>query len=100
LEQLRSTIKKTVPDAEEVISYKMPAYKLHGILVYFAGNKHHIGFYPTPSAIEKFKEELTAYKHSKGVIQFPINKPLPFDLIAKITAFRVQENVMKEALRR
>lgn len=100
LEQLRSTIKKTVPDAEEVISYKMPAYKLHGILVYFAGNKHHIGFYPTPSAIEKFKEELTAYKHSKGAIQFPINKPLPFDLIAKITAFRVQENVMKEALRR
>src|SRR5947209_3440530 len=77
LQQLRSIIKKAAPDAEEVISYNMPAYKLNGILVYFAGYENHVGFYPTASPIQVFKEQLTAYKTSKGAIQFPLDEALP-----------------------
>lgn len=95
LENIRETIKKAAPDAEEVISYKMPAYKLKGILVYFAAYKNHIGFYPTGRGIEAFKNELTKYKWSKGTIQFPLNKPIPFGLITKIVKFRVKENLQK-----
>lgn len=95
LEIIRETIKKAAPDAEEVISYKMPAYKLNGILVYFAAYKNHIGFYPTGKGIEAFKNELTNYKWSKGTIQFPLNKPIPFGLITKIVKFRVKENLQK-----
>jgi uncharacterized protein YdhG (YjbR/CyaY superfamily) len=95
LERLRETIKKAAPDAEEVISYKMPAYKLNGILLYFAAHKNHIGFYPTGKGIEAFKNELTNYKWSKGTIQFPLNKPIPFGLITKIVKFRVKENLQK-----
>ncbi len=84
LEGLRKTIKQVVPDAEEVISYNMPAFKLNGILVYYAAYKEHIGFYPTAKPIVVFKEELTKYKTSKGAIQFPIDKPLPTALIKKI----------------
>ena len=100
LQELRSMIKKAAPEAEEVISYKMPAYKLHGMLVYFAGYDNHIGFYPTPSAIEKFKPELCEYKQAKGSIQFPISEPLPADLIKRMVQFRVTENLEKESINR
>ncbi|MFA6571343.1 MAG: DUF1801 domain-containing protein [Bacteroidota bacterium] len=98
LKQMRSLIKKTVPTAEEVISYGMPAFRLHGILVYYAGYKHHIGFYPTASGIREFKAEFSEYKSSKGAVQFPIDKPLPLDLITRIIKFRVQENIRKKEI--
>ena len=92
LRAVRSLIKKTAPDASERISYGMPGYKLNGRpLVYFAAFQKHIGFYPTDSGIRNFSAELSDYKHSKGAVQFPINKPVPFDLILKITKFRVKE---------
>lgn len=94
LEQVRSTIKETAPQAEESISYAMPAYKLNGKpLVYFAGYKTHIGFYATPTGHEAFEKELSVYKQGKGSVQFPINEPMPLDLIARITKFRVEENL-------
>jgi len=93
LEQLRATIKDAAPDAEEAISYQMPTFRLKGNLVHFAAYKNHIGFYPTPSGIEKFKEELSVYEGAKGSVKFPIDKPLPFDLISKIVKFRAQENL-------
>lgn len=92
LEEIRSVIRKAAPDATEIISYGMAAYKLGGILVYFAAQKDHVGFYPLPSAIERFKKELSDYKHSKGAIQFPYLKALPVELIERITRFRVMEN--------
>jgi uncharacterized protein YdhG (YjbR/CyaY superfamily) len=95
LEKLRQTIIKAAPKAEEVISYNMPAFKLNGMLVYYAGYKKHIGFYPTNSGITEFADELTAYKTSKGAIQFPLDKPLPIGLITKIVKFRVVENNAK-----
>lgn len=91
LQQLRNAIKKAAPNAEEVISYNMPAYKLNGILVYFAGYENHIGFYPTSLPIQVFKEELTAYKTSKGAIQFPLDEKLPADLIKRIVKFRIEK---------
>lgn len=91
-EKLRQTIKAAAPQAEEVISYQMPAYKYHGMLVYFAAFKNHIGFYPAPGGIEAFKKELSAYKGAKGSVQFPLDQPIPFDLISKIVKFRVKEN--------
>jgi uncharacterized protein YdhG (YjbR/CyaY superfamily) len=97
LEQLRVTILEAAPDAEECVSYKMPAYKYHGMLVCFAAYKNHIGFYPMPSGIEKFKKELSVYKGAKGSVQFPLDKPLPWKLIAKIVAFRAKENRAKAA---
>ncbi|MBI1729789.1 DUF1801 domain-containing protein [Candidatus Acetothermia bacterium] len=81
---MRRCIKKAAPEAEEVISYQMPAYKYHGMLVYFAAFKNHIGFYPRISGIEAFKRELSVYKGAKGSVQFPIDEPLPLDLVAKI----------------
>jgi uncharacterized protein YdhG (YjbR/CyaY superfamily) len=96
LEQLRQTIKSNVPDAEELISYNMPAFKYHGMLVYFAAFKNHIGFYPIPSGIETFKKELSVYKSGKGSVHFPLDKPLPITLIKKIIKFRVKENLEKE----
>ncbi len=95
LEQIRIIIKKAAPNAEEVISYQMPAYKQHGILVYFAAFKNHIGFYATPNGHAEFKEELSAYKQGKGSVQFPYDKPIPFDLITKIVKFRVDEDQKK-----
>lgn len=95
LQQLRAAIKKTAPEAEEVISYKMPAYKFQGMLVYFAGYKNHIGFYPMPSATGTFKKELAVYKSAKASIQFPLDKPLPLQLIKKMVAFRMMENQEK-----
>ena len=92
LKEVRKTIKVAAPEAEEVISYSMPAFKLNGILVWYGAHKEHIGLYPKTKAIEVFKKELAAYKCSKGAIQFPIDKPMPFGLIAKIVKFRVREN--------
>jgi uncharacterized protein YdhG (YjbR/CyaY superfamily) len=96
LQEVRKTIKQAAPQAEELISYNMPAFKLHGMLVYYAAYKGHIGFYPTASGIEVFKKELSAFKNSKGAVQFPIQEPIPFDLISKIVKFRVKENLEKE----
>jgi uncharacterized protein YdhG (YjbR/CyaY superfamily) len=90
LQQIRETIHKAAPDAKEVISYSMPAFKQNRVLVYFAVHTNHIGFYPTGSGIEAFKKEIAAYTHSKGAIQFPLNEPLPLELIDKITRFRVK----------
>ena len=95
LEQVRVTIMKAAPRAEELISYRMPAYKLNGIFVYFAGYKNHIGFYPTASGIAAFKDELSSYKGAKGSVQFPLDKPLPLDLIAKIVKFKLNENLKR-----
>jgi uncharacterized protein YdhG (YjbR/CyaY superfamily) len=93
LETLRKVIKESAPEAEEKISYQMPTFVLHGNLVHFAAYKNHIGFYPTPSGIDEFKEELSEYKGAKGSIQFPIEKPLPYELISKIVKFRAAENI-------
>jgi uncharacterized protein YdhG (YjbR/CyaY superfamily) len=95
LEQLRLTIKEAAPEAEEVISYQMPAFRLNGILVYFAAYKNHIGFYPSGSGIANFKEEIQTFKNSKGTVQFPINNPLPIELISKIVKYRVNENLQR-----
>ena len=93
LEKIRATIVKNAPKAIESISYGMPAYKTNGKpLVYFAGYKKHIGFYATPNGHSTFKEELSQYKQGKGSVQFQINEPIPYDLIARIVAFRVKEN--------
>ncbi|WP_171062793.1 DUF1801 domain-containing protein [Larkinella sp. C7] len=92
LEQVRETIRKAAPEAEETINYGMPTFVLEGNLVHFAGYKNHIGFYPTPSGIEAFQERLSVYKSAKGSVQFPIDQPLPLDLIADIVKFRVFEN--------
>jgi uncharacterized protein YdhG (YjbR/CyaY superfamily) len=101
LQELRATIKKAAPDAKEVISYNMPGYKLQGMLVWFAGYKNHIGFYPRPSGLEAFKKELSVYKSSKGAVQFPLDQPLPLALVTKIVKFRIKENaeeaIMKKA---
>jgi uncharacterized protein YdhG (YjbR/CyaY superfamily) len=95
LEKIRMTVRKAAPDAQETIKYRMPTFTLNGNLVHFAAFKSHIGFYPVPSGIEKFKKELSAYKGAKGSVQFPLNQPIPYDLISKIVAFRVQESMDK-----
>lgn len=99
LEQMRSIIQKAAPKAEECISYQMPAYKLHGALVYFAGYQKHIGFYPTSSGISVFQDEISNYKNSKGAVQFPLDKKLPVALITKIVKYRVKENIEKASLK-
>jgi uncharacterized protein YdhG (YjbR/CyaY superfamily) len=96
LEKLRQTICKAAPKAEEVISYQMPAFKLNGMLVYFAAYKNHIGFYPTGSGIAAFKKELAPYETSKGTVRFPIDQPLPLGLIGKIVKFRAKQNLEKK----
>ena len=95
LKKIRATIKTAAPEAEEKISYQMPTFDLKGNLVHFAAFKNHIGFYPTPSGIEKFKKELAVYEGAKGSVQFPLDKPIPYDLISKIVKFRVKENLAK-----
>ena len=95
LETIRITIREAAPDAEETISYQMPTFKLKGNLVHFAAYQNHIGFYPTPSGIDKFRDELSAYKGAKGSVQFPIDQPLPLELISKIVKFRAAENLEK-----
>jgi len=93
LEELRATIKSAAPDAEEKISYQMPTFALKGNLVHFAAYKNHIGFYPAPRGIEEFKQELSIYEGAKGTVRFPIDKPLPLELISRIVKFRVAENL-------
>ena len=100
LQQLRTTIKKAAPGAEEKIGYGIPTFTLYGNLVHFGGFENHIGFYPTPSAIEAFKKELSVYKSSKGAVQFPIDKPLPLDLVSRIVKYRVEENTVKAEAKR
>ncbi|MBD8348086.1 iron chaperone [Dysgonomonas sp. HGC4] len=95
LVQLRSIIKQTVPQAEECISYEMPAYKLNGILIYFGGFSKHVSLFPGAEAIEAFKDELVDYKTSKGTIRFSLDKPLPITLIKKIIKYREKENLSK-----
>jgi uncharacterized protein YdhG (YjbR/CyaY superfamily) len=95
LKQIRETIHAAAPDATEAISYQMPTFKLHGNLVHFAAYKNHIGFYPVPSGIEAFKDDLSVYKQGKGSVQFPLDEPLPLDLITRIVKFRAEENLAK-----
>lgn len=98
LNQMRTTIQKAAPKAEEAIAYGMPTFRLHGNLVHFAAAKNHIGFYPAPSGIVAFEDELkNKYEYSKGAIQFHMDKKLPLALVAKITKFRVKENEEKAA---
>ena len=93
LQKIRMTIRQAAPDAEEKISYQMPTFYLRGNLVHFAAFKNHIGFYPTPSGTEKFQKELAAYKTAKGTARFPLDKPIPYDLISEIVKFRVRETL-------
>jgi uncharacterized protein YdhG (YjbR/CyaY superfamily) len=95
LKQMRAAIKAAAPDAEEKISYRMPAYMQGGPLVYFAAFKNHIGFYPTASGIEAFKDEFKAYKSGKGSLQFPMNEPLPVELVTQVVKFKLEDNAKK-----
>jgi uncharacterized protein YdhG (YjbR/CyaY superfamily) len=95
LEKLRQTIKESAPGSEEAISYQMPTFKLNGNLVHFAAFKDHIGFFPTSTGRVVFKKELSKYKGGKGTVQFPIDKPIPFDLVQKIVKYRMKENLKK-----
>ncbi len=98
--QMQSIIVKACPQAEEKIGYAMPAYRYNGVLVYFAGYKNHIGFYPSGSGIVEFQHKLTEYKFSKGAIQFPLDKPVPIKLITEIVKFRAKQNEEKEMLKK
>ena len=96
LEKIRLTIRKAAPDAEETISYELPTFTLKGkYLVYFGAYKKHIGFYPAPIGIEKFTAELSVYEAGKATLKFPLDKPMPFNLITKIVKFRVKENLRR-----
>jgi uncharacterized protein YdhG (YjbR/CyaY superfamily) len=95
LEKIRMTIRRAAPEAKETIKYRMPTFTLEGNLVHFAAFKNHIGFYPVPTGIEKFKAELSGYKGGKGSIQFPLDQPVPYELIERIVRFRVEENLKK-----
>lgn len=92
LQTMRAVIREEAPEAQEKISYQMPTFYLHGNLVHFGAFKHHIGFYPAPSGIEAFQERLSAYKGAKGSIQFPLDKPIPYDLVRDIVRYRLEEN--------
>src|SRR2546426_7536778 len=96
LEKTRRTIRRAAPEAKEAISYSIPTFKLNGNLVHFAAFKNHIGFYPTSSGIAAFKKELSPYARSKGTVQFPIEKPVPYDLVKKIAMLRRRENLEKK----
>lgn len=100
LQQVRATIHAAAPEAQEAISYGMPTFKQYGNLVHFGAFKNHIGFYPIPSGIAAFEAELAAYKQGKGSIQFPLDQPMPYELISRIVAYRVAENTEKAAAKR
>lgn len=100
LEKIRKTIRTTAPGADEVISYGIPGYKYHGELVYFAGFKQHVSVYPAPRSADEFKKELAAYKGGKGTVQFPLDKPIPLDLVKRIVRFKVNANEEKAALKK
>ena len=97
LNKVRETIREAAPGAEETINYGIPTFTLNGNLVHYSALKTHIGFYPTPSGIEKFQKELSNYEGAKGSVKFPLDQPIPYDLITKIVKFRVQENLEKAA---
>lgn len=99
LADIRKVIRKAAPDAQEAIKYQMPTFVLNGNLVHFAAFTHHIGFYPAPMGIEKFKRELSQFKGAKGSVQFPLDRPVPLDLIGRIVAYRVQQNLAKVAVK-
>ncbi len=96
LQKIRQTIQKAAPEATEKISYGIPTFVFHGNLVHFAAYDSHIGFYPGPAPISAFQDELTAYETAKGTIRFPLDKPIPYDLIEKITAYAVERNSVKK----
>ena len=100
LEKIRTTIRKAAPDAEETIKYQMPTFTLNGNLVHFAAYKKHIGFYPAPRGVEKFKQALSAYEGAKSTVRFPLDKPIPFGLISKIVKFRVKKNLESAGAKR
>jgi uncharacterized protein YdhG (YjbR/CyaY superfamily) len=99
LEKVRQTVRLAAPEAKEAISYQMPGFKLNGNLVHFAAFKKHIGFFPGMSAIDAFNHELTPYLSGKATVQFPLNKPVPYDLVKKIVTFRAKENLAKKRLK-
>jgi len=96
LEQVRATIQKAAPQAEEAIKYAIPTFVLNGNLVHFAAFKNHIGFYPAPTGMKAFKKDLAPYKQGKGSVQFPLDRPMPLALITKIVKMRVEENLAKK----
>ena len=98
--KIRVVIHEAAPEATEKFSYAMPGFYYHGNLVWFGGHTHHIGFYPGGTGIEAFKAEISAYKWSKGAVQFPLDKPVPYDLITKIVQFRAAENLQKSSLKK
>ncbi len=100
LQQVRATIHAAAPEAAETISYQMPTFTLHGNLVHFAAFKQHIGFYPTPSGTEQFQQALAPYKGGKGSVRFPLDQPIPYELITEIVRFRAAENLAKAAAKR
>ena len=95
LQRVRAVIRETAPEAQEAIKYGIPTFILHGNLVHFAGYKMHIGFYPAPSGMDKFKDGLSGYLQAKGSVQFPLDQPIPYDLIREIVQFRVTENLAR-----
>ena len=100
MQQLRNTIKSAAPKADELISYQMPGYKYFGMLVYFAAFKNHIGFYPGAGGILEFYKKLSSFKSAKGSVQFPHDRPIPYDIISKIVKFRVKQNEEKISLKK
>ena len=100
MQQLRKTIKAGAPNADELISYQMPGYKYFGMLVYFAAYKNHIGFYPGAGGILEFYKKLSSFKSAKGSVQFPHDRPIPYDIISKIVKFRVKQNEEKFSLKK
>ena len=100
MQQLRKTIKAAAPNADEVISYQIPGYKYFGMLVYFAAYKNHIGFYPGAGGVLEFYEKLSSFKSAKGSVQFPNDRPIPYDVISKIVKFRVKQNEEKISLKK
>lgn len=100
LQKMRMTIQEAAPDAEETISYQMPTFRQEGNLVHFAAYKKHIGFYPTPTATAAFEDELSTYEGAKGSVRFPLDKPIPFDLISRMVRFRVRENLERAQAKR
>ena len=100
LEQIRATIKKAAPGAEEAIKYGMPTFILNGNLVHFAAFKNHIGFYPAPTGIDAFEKELSVYKQGRGSVQFPLEQPLPLSLITKMVKFRVKQLAEKATVKK
>ena len=95
LQKIRMTVRKAAPEAEEAIKYGMPTFILYGNLVHFAAFKNHIGFYPAPRGFEMFKDEISAYEGAKSSLRFPLDKPVPFDLISRIVKFKVNRNLEK-----